>query len=292
MKKHLGIIMGLLAGIAPAMAETAPAAQQAPTEEALMKMERDAHSGLVLITAMVNDVPMRMMLDTGATHTILHKDSATKLKNVMWLNTDHLTFNSNSTQRPRMLVTHLQAGPGLSPRHIFAVMDLSAVHSMMSEKIDGIIGMDVLGSLPFTFDFRKGELYWGTPENAAMAPLYGTMERGGRMMVAAKHGGKEIKLLLDTGSVITRVPAEAWSEGSAGEVTARLGNIDATKKVTVSEGKPGDLEIAPGVTLKGVQPLLNKGNESRLLGIDALKNSTLIHIPTEDSAYGRFFVVP
>ena len=85
MKKHLGIILGLLGGIAPAaMADTAaPTAQQAPSEEQLMAMERDAHSGLILITAMVNEVPMRMMLDTGATHTILHKDSAAKLQNVM-----------------------------------------------------------------------------------------------------------------------------------------------------------------------------------------------------------------
>lgn len=294
MKKHLGIILGLLGGIAPAaMADTAaPTAQQAPSEEQLMAMERDAHSGLILITAMVNEVPMRMMLDTGATHTILHKDSAAKLQNVMWLNTDNVVFSSNSSQRPRMLITTLQAGPGLSPRHLFAVMDLSAVHRMMSEKIDGIIGMDVLGSLPFTFDFRKGEFYWGIPENTAMAPLYGTMERGGRMMVAAKNGGKVIKLLLDTGSVITRVPADAWSEGSAGEIAARLGNVDTTKNVTVEEGKPGELEVAPGVTLKGVQPLLNKGNESRLLGIDALKESTLLHLPTEDSNYGKFFLVP
>ena len=257
-----------------------------------MKMERDAHSGLILITALVNDVPMRMLLDTGATRTLLHKESAAKLKNVTWLNTSHMQFSSNSTQRPKMLVANLQAGPGLSPRHVFAVMDLSAVHSMMTEKIDGIIGMDVLGSLPFTFDFKKNEFYWGSPEDGALAPVYGEMERIGRMMVQPKCGEKRLRLLLDTGSVITRVPAADWAPGSAGEIKAQMGNVDATRRVTVEEGKPGDLEIAPGVVLRGVQPIFGRPGESYLLGLDAMKNAVLIHLPTERSLYGVFYMQP
>lgn len=294
MKKLFNVLLYLMAMISPVMADTntpitAPAQIQ---EEELMKMERDAHCGLILITAMVNDTPMRMMLDTGATRTILHKDSADKLKNVMWLNTGHMQFQSNSSQRPKMLVADLQAGPGVSPRHLFAVMDLGAVHSMMSEKIDGIIGMDVLGSLPFTFDFRKGEFYWGAPDAKVISPVYGKMESIGRMMVHPKCGEKTLNLLLDTGSVITRVPAADWTPGSAGEIKAQMGNVDATRRVTVEEGKPGDLEIAPGVMLRGVQPILGKPGESALLGLDAMKDAVLIHLPAERSLYGVFFMQP
>lgn len=294
MKTFLCLLMSLMGSSLPLFANAVPlpAAAQQIQEEELMKMERDAHTGLILITAMVNDVPMRMMLDTGATRTLLHKESAAKLKNVTWLNTSHMQFSSNSTQRPQMLVANLQAGPGLSPRHVFAVMDLSAVHSMMTEKIDGIIGMDVLGSLPFTFDFKKNEFYWGSPEDGALAPVYGEMERIGRMMVQPKCGEKRLRLLLDTGSVITRVPAADWAPGSAGEIKAQMGNVDATRRVTVEEGKPGDLEIAPGVVLRGVQPIFGRPGESYLLGLDAMKNAVLIHLPTERSLYGVFYMQP
>ena len=294
MKTFLCLLMSLMGSSLPLFANAAPlpAAAQQIQEEELMKMERDAHTGLILITAMVNDVPMRMMLDTGATRTLLHKESAAKLKNVTWLNTSHMQFSSNSTQRPQMLVANLQAGPGLSPRHVFAVMNLSAVHSMMTEKIDGIIGMDVLGSLPFTFDFKKNEFYWGSPEDGALAPVYGEMERIGRMIVQPKCGEKRLRLLLDTGSVITRVPAADWAPGSAGEIKAQMGNVDATRRVTVEEGKPGDLEIAPGVVLRGVQPIFGRPGESYLLGLDAMKNAVLIHLPTERSLYGEFYMQP
>ena len=276
--------MGALTVQADTAANTTAQAQELD----IMAMERDAKSGLILIHALVNNTPMRFMLDTGANRSILHHESAQKLKNVRWLSTAHIKFDSNSTQRPKMLVAGLQAGPGISPQHVFAVLDLSSVHSMMAEKIDGIIGMDVLGSLPFTFDFRKNEFYWGIPQDATLSPVYGTMEKVGRMMVHPKCGGKQLNLLLDTGSVITKVPAQDWTAGSAGEIAARMGNVDSTKCIKVEEGKPADMEVAPRVLLRGVQPILCSPQESALLGLDAMREAVLIHFPTEESVYGQF----
>lgn len=71
---------------------------------------------------------------------------------------------------------------------------------------------------------------------------------------------------------------------------ARLGNEDSTKQQHMTEGAAGDLEIAEGVSLKNVTPLLDEPGHSELLGLDALKDSMLIHLPTEDSVYGRFFI--
>ncbi len=291
MRTLFRFMMCLIGGLGAVTVQAdTPANAAAPAQEIdVMSMERDAKSGLILINAVVNNTPMRCMLDTGANRTILHHESALKLKNVQWLSTAHLKFDSNSTQRPKMLVANLQAGPGISPRHVFAVLDLSSVHSMMAEKIDGIIGMDVLGSLPFTFDFRKNEFYWGIPQDAALSPVYGKMENVGRMMVHPKCGSKQLNLLLDTGSVITKVPAADWEAGSAGEISAHMGNVDSTQYIKVEEGKPADLEVAPGVLLRGVQPILCKQKESALMGLDAMKDAVLIHLPTEESVYGQFF---
>lgn len=268
-----------------------PTAAATPQEAALMSIERDTHSRLLLITALVADTPMRMILDTGATHTILHKDSTKKIKKgAMWLNTSHIKFEGNTKQRPEMMLANLQAGPGLAPRHPIVVLNLASVRSMMGEEIDGIIGMDVLGSLPFTFDLKNENYYWGTPEGTKLYPLRGKMERGGRMMVQGNCGGKTITMLLDTGSAITRVNAQDWAPGAGNEVMARLGNVNDTTQVKVMEGKPGDIDVAEGVTLKNIKPLLDEPGKSVLLGLDALKDTVLIHLPTEHSMYGQFFL--
>ena len=295
MKNTFFALLGLLTvGLLPAQETNTQAAKATatPDDATLMRIERDAHSSLLLITAMVADTPMRMILDTGATHTILHKESANKLKKgVMWLDTSHLKFEGNTQQRPDMMVANLQAGPGLAPRHLFAVLDLSAVRSMMGEEVDGIIGMDVLGSLPFTFDLKNRKYYWGTPENEVnLTPIRGKMERGGRMMVQGTCGGKTLTMLLDTGSAITRVNAPDWAPGTGNEVMARLGNVNTTTHSKVTEGKPGDIEVAKGIVLKNVVPLLDEPGFSVLLGLDALKDSVLIHLPTERSLYGEFFL--
>lgn len=162
--------------------------------------------------------------------------------------------------------------------------EFGAVRSMMGEEIDGIIGMDViLGSLPFTFNLKQNELYWGTPEGAVLTPLYGTMTRGGRMMVKAKCGSKEVEMLLDTGSAVTRLKKGDWEAGVAGEIMAKMGNVNHTTHGKMLEGKPADIEVAEGVKLRNVAPLLEEPGATVLPGLDALK---------EDSDYGKFFMVP
>ena len=83
--------------VAPAMGE-APVAQ-APAVD-LMKMNRDARCKQVLVTCLINGTPMRMMLDTGATHTVLHTESAARVPNAQWIDTSHIQFKGNPAYRP------------------------------------------------------------------------------------------------------------------------------------------------------------------------------------------------
>lgn len=259
--------------------------------EQLMKMERDSRCGQIIVTALVNGQPLRMMLDTGATHTVLHADSVAKLGKVQWLDTAGVAFEGNSEQRPRLMLGSLLVGPGHSPVHPLVVMNLDAVRSMMAEKIDGIVGMDFLASLPFTFDFRTNSFFWGIPEGDLNAvPVECESEPSGRVRWKVTCGGRSLKLLLDTGSSITRVCSADWAPGPAGQITAEMGDIDTAVQQQFTEGKPGDLQIAPGLVLKGVTPLLSDSGESAVLGLDALKNATLIHLPSEQSPAGQFLL--
>ena len=262
----------------------------AVSAEALMQMSRDARCGQVLVTAYVGGTPLRMMLDTGATHTVLHEESAARLQNVQWIDTSRMKFRGNSTQNIKMLVGSLQAGPGESPQHPMMVLNLAAVRSMMEEKIDGIIGMDFLGSMPFTFDFKTNEYYWGVPEGGKAVPVPVVTEPSGRVHLLATCGGKQLKVLLDTGSTVTRVRQEDWAPGVAGAINAHIGDVDTAIQQQMVEGKPGDMELAPGVVLRGVTPLLCGEKELTMLGLDALKDSVLIHVPSPTAPGGVFLM--
>lgn len=268
-------------------AEPAPAPQPAVD---IMTMSQDARCKQILVTCLINGQPMRMMLDTGATHTVLHEESAARLKDARWIDTSFMLFRGNSNQRPKLLIASLLAGPAESPEHPFMVMNLGAVRSMMTEKIDGILGMDILGQVPFTFDLRKQEFYWGIPAQAKLVPLHAEAEPTGRVFVLGKCQDKTIRLLLDTGSSVTRVVTEEWAPGAGQEIGAQMGNIDAASGIRVVEGKPGDIELGPGVVAKGVLPILCSAKEHPMLGMDALQNQVLVHVPSPDSPTGLFLL--
>ncbi len=290
---HLkSLLIGLMAGLVamPVVAEPENAGVVQPALVDIMGMSRDARCGQVLVTALINGVPMRMMLDTGATHTVLHEESVAKLGEVQWVDTSKMQFRGNANQRPRLLVAPMQVGPGEAPMHPMMVLNLGAVRSMLAEPVDGIIGMDFLKFLPFTFDFRKNEFYWGSPADAALVPVPCVAEPSGRVHWQLSCAGREISLLLDTGSTVTRVRTADWAPGAAGEITAQIGDVNAAERQQLVEGKPGDLTVAPGVALKGVTPLLCSSEELTMLGMDALRHSVLVHLPAADTPGGIFLL--
>ena len=288
--KMLPLLMFL---VLPCMAAGESQPQPVTQTEAvdIMTMNQDARCHQVVVTCLVNGVPMRMMLDTGATHTVLHEESAARVPQAHWLDTSRMKFRGNSAQRPKLLLAHLQTGPADSEEHPVMVMNLSAVRSMMAEPIDGIIGMDLLGQVPFTFDMRSKVCYWGVPADGELVPLYAAPDGTGRYIVQARCQGKPVHMLLDTGSSVTRVVAEEWAPGKGQEIGAQIGDIDSATGISVVEGTPGDMELGPGVMVQGITPILGAKNEVPLLGMDGLNGAVLIHVPTEESPSGAFFLL-
>lgn len=267
----------------------ATVAEQAPDAD-VMTMVQDARCKQIVVTCLINKQPVRMMLDTGATHTVLHTESAARLEGVQRIDTSAMQFRGNSQQRPEMLMASLLAGPAKSPQHLFMVLDLSAVRGAMAEPIDGILGMDVLGAVPFTFDQRRNEFYWGVELGSELVPLRGKQDRFGRWMVQALCQGKPLELLLDTGSSVTRVHEANWSPGPGEIIEAHVGNVDKSSRISIREGAVADLDVAEGILLRGVKPIFGQPGEPPVLGMDALRGAVLVHLPTEESPYGAFFL--
>lgn len=271
---------------------TIVAAQQVdiPSSIDLITMVQDARCKQVLVTCLINGRPMRMMLDTGATHTVLHDESADGLKNARWMDTSRMEMKGNSTQRPRVLLASLQAGELAEPQHPILVLNLAGVRGMMAERIDGILGMDILGRLPFTFAPATGRFHWGAPSGATLSPLYGTRDDAGRMIVQAQVNGSPVELLLDTGSSLTRVYADEWKPGKAGRKQAKVSDVDGASQKQVVLGKAADMELTPGVVIRNVTPAFCRRDDRSMLGMDVLKDVVLVHLPTAGTPHGAFFI--
>lgn len=257
----------------------------------VMTMVQDSRCKQVTVTCLVNNQPLRMLLDTGASHTVLHTESAAALRGAQWIDTSQMNFRGNAHQRPGMLVASLQTGPGKLPEHSFMVLDLSAVRGSMAEKVDGILGMDVLGHLPFTFDQRKGAFYWGIPKNEQTYPLPGKQDKFGRLIVRAECAGKILELLLDTGSSVTRLHADMWPVGAGKETAVQVSDVNDSAKIQVQIGKAADLVLSADVVLPAVSPVFSSAEQPPVLGMDALKHVALVHVPSNNSPFGFFYIV-
>ena len=263
-----------------------------PVAVDLMTLHQDARCKQVLATALVNDVPFLVLLDTGATHTVLHTERAKRLsgEGVKWLDTSKIQFNGNAQQRPELLLTSIKVGPGeFDPRPLL-VMDLSGIRSMMDEKVEGIIGMDLLRYLPFTFDFHAKQFQWGYAALPELAALKGECDPNLRLKMAVASGEKTFSLLLDTGSTVTRIRECDWAPGRGEVIAAQISDINAAGKRDLREGKAGVLTLASGVETRAFQPLLCGEEELTMLGLDALEGLILFHLPGANAPGGDFFI--
>lgn len=281
--------MVLALGLATVQAAEETVKAVAPVDT--MTMVQDARCRQVLVTCQINGVPMRMMLDTGATNTVLHSGSLSKLKKPMKMDTSHIQFSGNAKERPDVYLLNVVIAGNRVPNHPVMVLSLDGARSLMAEQIDGIIGMDFLGALPFTFDVASGKLHWGLPEGPLkLSPLYGSKDGGNRLFMNILCDGKPYEILLDSGSTITRLPQSAWPAGAAHTTDLSVSDVNDAAAISATVGKPGVVQLAPGVQLEGVTPVFCGEEEKGILGMDILSRVRLIHVPSTSQASGCFFI--
>lgn len=281
--------MVLALGLATVQAAEETVKAVAPVDT--MTMVQDALCRQVLVTCEINGVPMRMMLDTGATNTVLHSGSLSKLKNPRQMDTSHIQFSGNAKERPDVYLLNLIVAGERVRNHPVMVLSLEGARSMMAEQIDGIVGMDILGALPFTFDVASGKLYWGLPEGPLkLVPLYGYKDGGNRLFMNILCDGKPYDILLDSGSTITRLPQSAWPAGAAHTTQLSVSDVNEAGAIAATIGTPGVVQLAPGVRVEGVTPVFCGEEEKGILGMDVLGRVRLIHVPSSSQASGYFFI--
>lgn len=306
--KHASIILLTLAcGLCAAQEATpapSPAPQPAPqAQQGENGMYRDARTRQVLTHVTINGVNALMMLDTGASHTVLSKKFVdSKLPNAQKIDTSRMQFNSDSSrQRPDLFFVKLDTRAKAGEKTVFEqpvlCLPLDGVQQSMATPIDGILGMDILGWLPFTFDLRNGDnCHWGLPEDVdtmvPMEPLQ--VDQMQRPHIQVDTGTPEkpqpTVLLLDTGSSVTYMPAAAWGMGAAdAKATVGVSDVNGGRYINVGLGKPKALPLGKGVQTRPLSPQLQPG-QNGVIGMDALKGLRFVHNPQRKDP-ARFFLI-
>jgi predicted aspartyl protease len=153
-------------------------------------------------------------IDTGAMWTVIDRTTAVKLG----LTEADLVYQDKKYTAPDGLyhVASLTVGPLTLRNHAVFVADMTSLQEK-DHQLAGVVGADVLGCLPFTFDYRGKTLTlhrrsdFKPPAGVQGYPLTVKRPRGGRIfrranpsagvpIALATIDGVRAKILLDTGS--------------------------------------------------------------------------------------------
>ncbi len=178
-----------------------------------IRVEND--SAIVSIHINQQEKPLRFLLDTGAEITIIDARTAQDLGLPEGKEIDVLTFGEQSTVRT-VRINNLRLGPvHVGPIDV-AKYDLTGLTRGVGSRVDGVIGIDVLGRRPFTIDYGNKQLSFGDPGRLRNAPSAVRVPirkgQGGYVVSAIVNGTNRIELLLDTGTNFTQLPPQIWQQ--------------------------------------------------------------------------------
>jgi predicted aspartyl protease len=203
------IARGALALLAMAVAAPAGASPRpAPAEGAAVEQGwiafTPAPGGTILFDMSLNGQPVRALLDTGATRSIVSTALAQRLG--LPLQASHIV---SATGGPVSLAAaggiRLQVGPVVATDMVINVADLAALVASLGAQFDVVLGMDVLGRRALDIDFAAHRFLLAASgldlPGATPFPLrFSTPNRIVHWIEAPLTNSAPMRLHIDTGS--------------------------------------------------------------------------------------------
>jgi predicted aspartyl protease len=187
-----------------------------------------------------------LLLDTGSNPSMIDRSISVKL-GLQGASRD-LSFFNKSVSSESVTLPDLQLGPLRRQNLSVMVADFSAISHGLGIRIDAVIGLDVLGATNFTVNYAKRRILFGTASVEHHTVQFSSGEQF--ITVNVKSGGRQLHLLLDTGtpqlvlfdgrlSGVDYVPTSLVGTGHNAS-----GNVHFSA-VVLQQAKIGTLEVGP-----------------------------------------------
>jgi len=189
---------------------------------------------------------LNFLLDTGANPSIL--DARIAAKQHLNLTPTDVAVLNGSVRGGTTTVSSLEFGPIRRSLFPVTVQDLSFLEKALSVRIDGIIGVDMLGSSSFVIDYPSRTIRFGPTESMqGSIPL---QMKQGRAIVDATVNHSTMHLLLDTGAFSLTLFVEGTQPWPASAPPSGKAIVPSDgKQVQLSSFALGDAEFGREVAL-------------------------------------------
>ena len=292
--------LALLAlGALPLSAEEQPVpAQGGPavsiTDLKPVKLERDAHSKLLVAQCTVNGVPCNLIVDTAASHTTFDIKFIKKNFPGLPLEDVQIAPGSNVRAAPRLFAMRSFSMGGLHIKNFFGLaLDLTPLQKDMQVKIDGILGINYLGFSPFLLSVRNASLQFlersRFPQH--MKPLDVERDPSGIFYIRCSRGGDTFPLALDSGSSLSMAPLKQWpADPNGNQLTTKATDINGHNGdcTVMNLGIPSTLRMGPDFQMDGLSFAVTGTGGRYQIGVDTFQHFDIII----DAPQGEVFALP
>lgn len=242
----------------------------APKEPARAELRIMPGRNMALVRAALDGRECTLLFDTGTTHTTFDIGFLRRELPEKKLDDVVLAGATNVEGAPKIFaVRSLKVGEATFAGFAGMALDMSHLGGGIGAKVDGILGMNVIGRVPaiVSFGSRKVVFAPGKEDSAgfgegisriAADPLSVAME--------VAFGGRKFEMIVDSASTFTFLEkSTGWP--STGE-PAGIGAVDVNGRVSLATEKGRAGQIGLGIDVE-IAPLVVGGPMNRL-GADAL----------------------
>jgi Aspartyl protease len=151
---------------------------------------------MIVVEGRVADLDrLNLVIDTGTNPSMIDKSISDKLS-LKGSQRGLSLFNKDLASETVML-PDLELGPLHRVNLAVMVADFSKIGKELGIRVDGVIGLDVLGASSFTLDYQKNRILFH-----ASHERHSTSFAAGPQFITVnlKTGGKDLRMLLDTGT--------------------------------------------------------------------------------------------
>ena len=267
----LAVSASAFAGRVPFLPETAP------TNDTTVAV-RVLGNNMPIVRGEVDGKPCTLLFDTGATHTTLDKGFVEReLKNHK-IEKVVLAGVTNVEGLPSLVhADSFKVGTAEFTDFDVMALDIAHLHGGIGEKVDGVIGMNVIGRVLTLVSLGSGEVVF-SPKRDRLAGFTNAVDRAASdpfsIDLKARYGEKEISLIVDSAASMTFLGRETdWPATDAKvEISATDVNGNGSSIAPVV-GKPGELVL--GIPL-AISPMVVAEPMNRIGADTLLKYDLLI----------------